>query len=243
MPPSVSDRPLIGILLDYVAEGSFSSRPHYALRQGYFDAVEIAGGVPVALPYQSGLMADYLDRLDGVIIPGGFYPFPSPYYGETPAPNEVVHPRVAFETDFANAVLDRDMPVLGICAGLQVLGAALGATLYRDLHDVIETPIDHLNERPAEEIAHDVAITAGTRLHAIVGAETMGVNTAHREALVAIPDGAVINAVAPDGVIEGMEIPSQKFAIAVQWHPEFFKTPGDPNLALFEHLVEAASDG
>ena len=240
MAPSSSRRPLIGILMDYVEEGSFSARPHYALRQGYFDAIEAAGGMPVALPYQHGVAEDYLKAMDGIVLPGGFYPFPKPYYGEEADLGEAIHPRVAFEADFAKAILDRDVPVLGICAGMQVLGTALGATLYRDLHDVVETSIDHLNEKPAEEIAHDVAIKPGTRLHAIVGCDTIGVNTAHREALVAIPDGAVINAVAPDGVIEGMEIPSQNFALAVQWHPEFFREPGDPNLALFEHLIDAA---
>jgi putative glutamine amidotransferase len=234
---------MIGILLDYVAEGSFSSRPHYALRQGYFDAIEAAGGMPVALPYQHGVMTDYLSAMDGIVIPGGFYPFPKSYYGEVTDTDEVIHPRVAFESDFAKAILDEDKPVFGICAGLQVLGAAMGAMLYRDLHDVIDTEIDHLNEKPAEEIAHEVAITPGTQLHDIVGCDTMGVNTAHREALAEIPDGATMNAIAPDGVIEGMEIPSRKFAMAVQWHPEFFRTPGDPNQALFEHLVEAASNG
>jgi putative glutamine amidotransferase len=243
MTASDSKRPMIGILLDYVAEGSFSSRPHYALRQGYFDAIEAAGGVPIALPYQHDVVGDYLDRIDGIVLPGGFYPFPGSYYGEAPEPGETIHPRVAFETDFANAILDRDKPVLGICAGMQVLGAALGAMLYRDLHEVVNTSIDHLNEKPAEEIAHDVTVTPGTRLHEIVGRDSMGVNTAHREALAAIPDGAITNAVAPDGVIEGMEIPSRKFALAVQWHPEFFRDPGDPNLALFEHLVKVSSDG
>lgn len=242
MNTSVASRPMIGILLDYVAEGSFSSRPHYALRQGYFDAVELAGGLPVALPYQHDILEEYLNHIDGIVLPGGFYPFPKPYYGEDLDPNEAIHPRVAFETSFARAILNRDKPVLGICAGMQVLGAALGATLYRDLHDVIDTAIDHLNEKPAEKIAHDVTVVEGTHLREIVGQNTMGVNTAHREALVSIPDGAVVNAIAPDGVIEGMEIPSQKFALAVQWHPEFFRVPGDPNLALFEHLVKAAGN-
>lgn len=241
MPSGQHDpRPCIGILLDYLEDGSFSSRPHYALRQGYFHAVERAGGVPVGVPYQSSLINEYLNRLNGVILPGGFYPFPASCYGEQPQREEVVHPRVAFEMDFIKAILDRDVPVLGICAGMQVMGAAMGATIFRDVHTAVATTIDHLNEKPAEEVAHDVSVMPGTRLHQITGVDTMGVNTAHREALVEIPDGAVLSAVAPDGVIEALEIPDRRFALAVQWHPEFFLRDGNPNRALFSALIEAS---
>ncbi len=235
-----TSRPLIGILLDYAKEGSFSSRPHYALRQAYFDAVDCAGGIPLGLPYQSRLRMEYLDRLDGFILPGGFYPFPDSYYGDRENSSEPVHPRVSFEEEFTKALLDQDKPLLGICAGMQAMGAALGAKMYRDVHGAIETHIDHLNEKPAEDIAHQVTISEGTRLHAITDCTALGVNTAHREALMSVPDGAILNAIAPDGVIEGIEVPDHRFALAVQWHPEFFLNRGDPNLAIFEALIAAA---
>ncbi len=235
-------RPVIAVLMDYEAEGSFSARPHYALRIAYFNAIECAGGTPVAVPYLPGSMDSFLDLAGGVVLPGGFFPFPKHYYGEAPDPNEAIHPRVAFEESFTRTVLDRDVPLLGICAGLQVMGGVMGATMHRDLHDVIDTDIDHLNEKPAEETAHDIAITPGTLLHDITGLDTIGVNTAHREAIDTVPDTVTVNATAPDGTIEGIEIPSKRFALGVQWHPEFFLEHGSPHLALFEALVKSAAN-
>ena len=158
-----SKRPKIGILLDYVESGSFSTRPHYALRQGYFDAVWGAGGVPIALSYISDAANAYLAICDGLILPGGFYPFPAAMYGEPDVTGETVHPRYAFERDFVLRALDEDKPMLGICAGMQVIAAAKGATLYRDVRDELPTDIDHLNAQPAEATAHGISIVPGTR--------------------------------------------------------------------------------
>lgn len=240
-------RPVIGVLMDYEAKGSFSSRPHYALRLAYFDAIQKAGATPVAIPYLPDATEEFLDLVDGVVLPGGFYPFPEAFYGNTSAPTEEPHPRVAFEMAFAGRILARDIPLLGICAGMQVMATALGATIHRDVHNVYETSIDHLNEKPAEEFAHPISIVPGTLLHRITGLDTMQVNTAHREGVNINPggdgiDGLVINARAPDGVIEGLEIISNRFALGVQWHPEFFLEPGNPHLALFEALAAQAAE-
>ncbi|MDD9877479.1 MAG: gamma-glutamyl-gamma-aminobutyrate hydrolase family protein [Magnetovibrio sp.] len=238
----MSSRPVIGILLDYQSEGSFSTRPHYALRCGYFDAVWAAGGLPMALPYIADAAQDYLSQCDGLILPGGFYPFPAALYGDPPPAGETVHPRYQFEAGLARRALDADAPTLGICAGMQVIAAEMGATLYRDVRAELPTAIDHLNERPAEETAHPVAVTAGTRLHGVLGVDALDVNTAHKEALKAYPDALVVNAVASDGVVEGIEVPDRRFCLGVQWHPEFFAADGDPNFNLFSALVEAAGD-
>lgn len=233
-------RPLIGILLDYQDEGTFSSRPHNALRCAYFDAIDTAGGVPVAIGYTPDVIDDLLDRIDGLVIPGGFYPFPAIYYGEE-EDEAPVHPRAAFEVTLTRRALDLDMPILGICAGMQVLGILRGATIHRDIHQAVETDIDHLNERPAEEVAHTVAVTPGTLLHSIVDAREIGVNTAHREGFTEMPDNITVNAVAPDGAIEGIEFADHTFCLGVQWHPEFFLKPGDPNRRLFEAFCNAAT--
>lgn len=236
----MTDRPVIGILLDYEEQGSFSKRPHYALRCAYFDAVWKAGGLPVGLSYIAAARDAYLDAVGGVIVPGGFYPFPEVYYGGEVVVAEPPHPRHAAEVPLARAAIERDLPFLGICAGLQVLAAIEGASLIRDLRSEVAGPIDHRNAKPAEEPAHAVAVTPGTLLHRIVGRDEMMVNTAHNEAPRSLPATLVVNAVAPDGVIEGAERPDRKFCLGVQWHPEFFLKDGDPNLALFQALVEAA---
>lgn len=237
---SAKNRPLIGILLDYETAGSFSKRPHYALRCGYFDAVWKAGGLPVALPYLGDAAEDYLAACDGMVLPGGFYPFPAKLYGRPTAPDEELHPRFRFEQQLARRALDEDHPMLGICAGMQVIAAATGATMYNDVGAELPTTIDHLDAQPAELTAHAVNITPGSMLHKTLGVEHLHVNTAHKEALKDGLEGLTINAVAPDGVIEGIEIPNQRFCLGVQWHPEFFASDGDPNFNLFTALVAAA---
>ncbi len=235
----MTNRPLIGILLDYETSGSFSKRPHYALRTAYFDAVWKAGGLPVGMPYIEDARRDYLSALDGLIVPGGFYPFPAEVYGH-PANGEAVHPRYAFERTLMTDALQRDLPTLGICAGMQVMAVARGATIYDDIAKELDCAVDHLNEKPAEEPAHTVTVKDGTRLHQITGLSEIAVNTAHNEALRDIPEGIVVSARAPDGIVEAIELPDRRFAIGVQWHPEFFIEDGDPNLKLFTHLVENA---
>ena len=238
--PKSASRPIIGILLDYVDAGSFSSRPHYALRCGYFDAIWQAGGLPVALPYLADATSAYLQRCDGLILPGGFFPFPAHLYGNTPEPDETEHPRYAFEIDLAARAIDADHPLLGICAGMQMIAATKGATFYNDVRSELPTDIDHLDAKPAEQAAHAVDIVPGTLLHQTLGVTALEVNTAHKEALKNGLDQLRINATAPDGVIEGIEIEDRRFCLGIQWHPEFFAADGDPNLGLFTALVRAA---
>ncbi len=136
---------------------------------------------------------------------------------------------------------DRDLPTLGICAGMQVMAAARGATMWRrHSKSELDCAVDHLNEKPAEQTAHTITIEPDTRLHAIAGSAQIAVNTAHNEALNHVPDGIVVSARAPDGIIEAIELPDRRFAVGVQWHPEFFLGDGDPNFALFEHLIAEA---
>ncbi len=238
-----SRRPLIGVLLDYQDAGTFSTRPHYAIRTAYFDAVYAAGGLPVGVPYIAAAIAETIEHCDALVTPGGSYPFPADWYGDAPDSTIAPSPRFAFETALTEAALAADLPLLGICAGMQVIAGVFGGRFYRDVAVEPGTEIDHLNEKPAEQTAHDVAITPGSRLREIVGRDVMAVNTAHREALKAAPEGIVVNAVSTDGLIEGVEVPARKFCVGVQWHPEFFATDGDPNLELFRALIAAAADG
>ena len=237
-------RPVIGILLDYEASGSFSSRPYHALRTGYFDAIWKAGGLPVAIPYLFDGVEPYLSHIDALITPGGSFPYPDHWYdgpnnASSPSISSTDYPRLAFETEFVSRVLGLNMPLLGICAGMQIMAGVKGATFYRDVMAETDTTIDHLNERPAEQTAHDITITSGSLLARITGQQTMAVNTAHREAIRTVPEGVNVTAVAPDGVIEAIELPGYKFAIGVEWHPEFFLGKDDPNHAIITALVNA----
>ena len=237
----MSNRPIIGLLLDYEQQGSFSKRPHYAIRTAYFDAIWKAGGLPVGLPYIADARADYLDAIDGLIVPGGFYPFPPEIYG-LPADGSPVHPRFQFEQSLMIQALERDLPTLGICAGLQVMAVARGATIWPDIANQLDCAVDHLNEKPAEDVAHTISIEPDTKLFEIAGTTEILVNTAHNEALRDIPDDITVSARALDGIVEAIELSDRRFALGVQWHPEFFLDDGDPNLGLFQALVRAAGD-
>ena len=234
------DQPIIGLLMDYQDSGDFSHRPHYALRCSYFDAVWKAGGLPLALPYLDSAIDALLAHCDGLILPGGFYPFPPSAYGEESANLEPFHPRFAFEQNLAAIALEREVPTLGICAGMQVMAITMGATLFRDVCKELPTEIDHLNNKPAEETSHKVYISPSTQLRQVLGTDTLEVNTAHKEALKNFPESIIINARAEDNVIEGIEIPGHRFYLGVQWHPEFFVQTEDPNMNLFVALITAA---
>ena len=235
-------RPSIGVLLDYEAKGSFSQRPHYAIRTSYFDAIWKAGGTPIGIPYLGNAEIEFKKLCDGFLFPGGFYPFPARLYDEPQIDYEVLHPRFQFEEQFMKYLIDENIPVLGVCAGMQVMAGLYGGTFYRNLHDVIKTDINHLNHCPVEQAAHNVDVVLGSHLHSILGVSQIMVNTAHNEALSNNPDSLLINAVAVDGVVEGIEIPRKRFCLGIQWHPEFFANKGDANFNLFTALIDAASE-
>lgn len=235
-------RPIIGILLDYEAKGSFSIRPHYALRTSYFDAIWKAGGTPIAIPYLTGEIKNYVSVCRGFLFPGGFYPFPDTTYSLDSPKKKETHPRYQFESALIRLILKKDLPILGICAGMQLIGSILGSKMFKDISAQTSSNIDHLNAAPAEEIAHDINITPGSLLYKILGVKTLSVNTAHKESLREVSPSLLVNAVAPDGIVEGVEAPNHSFCLGVQWHPEFFAKEGDPNFNLFKSLVSASTN-
>jgi putative glutamine amidotransferase len=134
--------------------------------------------------------------------------------------------------------LGRNIPVMGICGGQQLLAVALGGTLIQHIPDTIPDALAHEQPNPRNEPGHDIAIRAGTILHKIVGSDSMAVNSAHHQAVRDAGPRALVNATAPDGVIEGIEDPDAKFCLGVQWHPEFLIDPGDRRI--FDALIAAS---
>jgi putative glutamine amidotransferase len=235
----MTKRPVIGVTLDSEHPGGYSKYPWYAIRQNYSDAIAAAGGLPIALPHDASLAAAYLDRLDALVVTGGAFDVDPTLYGDGARHATVTlkENRTAAELALTSGALTRNMPVLGICGGEQLLAVALGGTLVQHIPDAFVDALEHEQLNPRHEPGHQVAISRGTLLHRIVGASEMQVNSAHHQAVRDPGPFAVVNAVAPDQVIEGVEDARYRFCLGVQWHPEFFIDPGDRRI--FDALVAA----
>jgi putative glutamine amidotransferase len=232
-------RPRIGLTLDSEPPGGYSKLPWYALRENYFAAVAEAGGLPIALPHEVHLAEAYLDQLDGLIVTGGAFDVDPALYGANLRHASVTTKdrRTAFELAATRAALDRDIPVLGICGGQQLLAIATGGTLIQHIPDAVPGALAHEQPNPRTEPGHTVVIEPGTLLHRIAGALEVEVNSAHHQAAARVGPGVVVSGRAPDGVIEAIELPHLRFCIGVQWHPEY--AIGAADRPLFLALVEA----
>ena len=233
------NRPIIGVTLDAEEPGGYSKLPWYALRTNYFSALAAAGALPVALPHHAELAEAYLDEIDGLLITGGAFDVdPSLYGGGDTHPTVTLKAgRTDFELAVTRGALARDLPVLGICGGQQLLAVALGGTLIQHIPDSIQTSIEHEQPNPRDQPGHDIAIAPDTLLARIIGKPRMAVNSAHHQAVATPGNGALVNALAPDGVVEGVEHPGHRFALGVQWHPEYAVDPADP--LIFAAFVQA----
>jgi putative glutamine amidotransferase len=191
----------------------------------YLAKLHAAGAVPLGLipDVRAGARADLLlDRLDGLLLIGGVDVEPAAYGAERTDRTEQTEPgRDAFELALARAALHRDLPVLGICRGLQVLNVATGGTLHQHLPDS-----GFAEHRPApgrldSETFHTVEVDSGTLAAGLAGAGVQVVNSHHHQGVATLGDGAVATARSlPDGVPEAVEWPAQRYALGVQWHPE-----------------------
>jgi len=231
--------PLIGITADSEDPGGYSKYPWYAIRQNYCSAVREAGGVPLVLPHEPSLVERYAGLLDGLLVSGGAFDVDPALFGETNMHPTVVlkEGRTDFEIAITRAMLKADKPILGICGGQQLLAVALGGSLIQHIPDEVNEALAHEQPNPRHEAGHHVAIKEGSKLHQITGEVLIPVNSAHHQAVKDVPDNVVVDAVAPDGVIEGIEDPTRTFCIGVQWHPEFHISPAD--VRLFKAFVDA----
>lgn len=232
--------PLIGITVDSEEPGTYSNKPWFALRQNYCSAVTKAGGTVVMLPHDTRASERYADLLDGLVVSGGNFDVDPALFGasERHATVQTKNQRTAFEADITKAILAHDKPVLGICGGQQLLHVVLGGTLVQHIPDAIPDALTHEQPNPRNEPGHTVAVAPGTLLHRIVGTDELPVNSAHHQAAAHDGDAVVINAVAPDGVVEGIESPRYRFCLGVQWHPEYDISDGDAKI--FRALIKAS---
>jgi len=230
---------MIGVTLDSEQPGGYSKYPWYALRQNYMDAIASAGGLPVALPHDARLADDYLDRVEGLVVTGGAFDVDPSLYGAMSRHATVTlkENRTDAEMALTRGALARNRPVLGICGGQQLLAVALGGTLIQHIPDAVGSALAHEQPNPRHEPGHAVRVVSGTLLHRIVGVDTMRVNSSHHQAVRDPGPRAIVDAVAPDGVVEGIESADFRFCVGVQWHPEYSIDQGDRRI--FDALIAA----
>ena len=231
--------PIIGITLDYEEVGSYSKMPFYALRENYCAAVSALGAVPLPLPHEVALVAEYLQLIDGLMITGGAFDVSPSLYGDSSQHETVTlkERRTKFEWAITQGCLEQKKPILGICGGEQLLNVILGGTLIQHIPDSIHGALEHEQKNPRTEAGHEVAIVKDTLLYRICGSERMNVNTAHHQAIATAAPGTIVNATTSDGVIEGIELTSHPFCLGVQWHPEYHVDAADKHI--FEAFVKA----
>ena len=231
-------RPIIGVNCDIVQH---DTRLKIEVWQNYAQAIERAGGIPILLPptENDDLVQAQLNVIQGLVLIGGADYDPK-LYGSTLHPKTVLinATRAAYDVKLAEAALQRTLPVLGICGGLQLVNIVKGGTLNRHLPEMPGNSLEHAALSSVD--AHDVTIKMESRLATAVGASQLSVNSMHHQAADRMGRGLHVTAHSVDGVVEAIEstLPDE-FLLCVQWHPErLIDRP--QHLALFKALVQAA---
>ena len=218
--------------------------PSFTLPVVYSAAVEQAGGVALLLPAASKVWPELLARLDGLILSGGGDIDPAVHAGGTHETVYMITPeRDRFELELARQALARpELPLLGICRGMQLLNVALGGDLTLHLPDLVGDEVAH-RVPPLDPTRHDVRVEAGSMLDQIYGQREFPVCSWHHQGVREIGAGLSPIAWAPDGVIEGLVLRDHPFALGVQWHPEMQVADEPLQRQLFDALVERAREG
>ena len=228
--PEAKPRPLIGISAN-------TADIDLTLRRVYCDQIVRAGGVPMVLPPvdDAEVLINMLEGIDGLVLTGGADYNPL-WYGEQPEKelHTINSTRDLPELLLTRLAFNRQIPILGICRGVQTMAIALGGNLVQDL----KTPLKHSQDAPRSAATHSVTITEGSTLYGLYGQETF-VNSFHHQAVKDCGSHLYVVATAPDGVIEAVESTEQKALMGVQWHPEWM---GDEGLKLFEWLTQRSRE-
>ena len=235
-------RPRIGVA-GYTRSSDGQTRTGVGV--SYINAVLVAGGLPIILAPELSPeeTVDLFNACDGLLLTGGEDVEPARYGAKAHPKLGTTDPRRdANELALISDARARELPILAICRGIQVLNVAFGGTLVQDLPSQRPGKIDHDNHGARNSHAHSIIVNDGTRLAEILGTLRMNANSFHHQAVDQPGKGLLVTAKAPDGVIEGMESADpDEWIVAVQWHPEELAPDVEaPDLKLFQALIRAA---
>lgn len=240
-------RPVIAVLggLIQTDAGEFSTRD--GIPRAYATALLSAGGVPFMVPCleDEEAVETLLGKADGLLITGGADVSPDEF-GQEPRPQlgsvEPLRDRLD-EIAVRYALAHLDLPVLGICRGIQSLAAFAGGTLIQDLPSQVPEAIQHTQKAPGWHGSHEITIESGSLLAQATGRTKAMVNSYHHQAVADLPEGFVVTARTSDGVVEAMERLESRFCLGVQFHPELMAARHPFLAALFQRFVQAAGNG
>jgi putative glutamine amidotransferase len=247
-------RPIIGVPtqnLQSIGGVSPDIPASWVMSHRYVDALTAVDAVPWLIPAldkdEATLRAIY-DELDGIFLPGGADIDPLSYRADRhPSCDRSDPPRDRVELMLVRWAIQDRKPVLGVCRGLQIMNLAAGGTLFQDLNNLRPDSIKHdyfpfRDGYAREHLAHPVRVVEGTRLHRVAGTTDFAVNSMHHQGIDRLGNDLVASAVAPDGLIEGIEARTDQFLVGVQWHPEVL-LDSDPKMKrLFEEFSTAARE-
>ncbi len=238
-------KPIIGLIPDYKigGENAYSKKPFYAIRQNYLESISKAGGAPVLLPYNYQAIDEYLNLIDGLLFIGGGFDVNPKRYGEE------IHPQVTLNEDrdnfefemFARTIKQKpQMPIFGICNGMQLMNIFFGGNCIQHIPDHKEYMNHEQSKNPEFLLGdpyHNVTILPNTRLAQISPKSTIKTNSSHHQAVGRLGADIIASAKAEDGIIEAIEHIKHNFCLGVQWHPEYDTNEADKKL--FDEFVGA----
>ena len=236
-------RPLIGIPTRTYVDDKIV---RFAVASTYTRALEVAGAAPVAIPLQLGedTLKDIFAHLDGLLIAGGADVHPSEF-GEAVEPfcGEIDRARDNVELQLLRWGIQQEVPILGICRGIQMLNVAAGGTLYQDIGAQVDHALkhEHVKGAPYNRLTHSIEIDPESRLALALGTTRLDVNSLHHQSVKQVAPGFHVVARAPDGIVEGIERLNGSFAIGVQFHPEWLIDDDARMVQVFRHFVDAAN--
>ena len=232
-------RPIIGVSPLYDAQ-----RESLWMLPGYMNGIEAAGGAPIMLPLTDSeeVIKRAAELCDGLLLTGGQDVSPDVYDRERlSCCGELCPARDREEALLLDLFLKNDLPVLGICRGIQFLNAHLGGTLYQDLKTQYGDTVEHRMSPPYDRSIHTVSLVKGTPLHSLLGTDEISVNSYHHQAVKRLAKPLCESALSCYGLIEGVFMPDKKFVWAIQWHPEFSYKKDDTSIKILKAFVDVAA--